>query len=163
MIRSLALSALLLGGAFAAHADETPQGRAFTATAIGLCLDFHEGDDVTTAPPPFAPNPQGYLVAEDRGVAVGVRAQLDVDPDSDPDFPDIYGTCDVRVEGSIPWIAEFAATQVRDLESLGWDIADNRSGVFDNMQTFTLLGFGTVTLRYGVNGENAQFLITWLE
>jgi len=163
-MRLVGCAAFVVACASAAVAQDMPPGRIFMAQAIGMCLDLHEQPGARMiAPAPFALNPQGYLLAEDRGVLVAVSGARGPDPDEDPDFADIIGSCEARLQGDAPWFVEFAATQVADLKSLGWAVAEHRSGLAEGTQTFTLVGRGTVVIQYGVGKPNALFALSWRE
>lgn len=164
MTRGLAIAALTFATTASALAEELPPGRTYMAQAIGMCLDLHEQPGAQmTAPAPFALNPQGYLLAEDRGVLVAVRGSRGLDPDEEPDLADVVVECEALLQGEASWFADFAATQVADLKSLGWSLAEHRSGLVDGTQTFTLVGRGTLTIQYGVGRPNALFRLGWRE
>ena len=160
MKRQLTLAALALGCTADAVAQDLPPGRLFAAQAIGMCLDLHEDPRAqVNAPPVFALNPQGYLLANDRGVLVGVRAAQGYDVE----FDEVSGACEVQVQGDVPWFADFAATQVADLKSLGWDIAEHETELVNGIQTFSLVGYGSIKIQYEVDRPNALFVIRWWE
>lgn len=158
MKRKLALAVLALICAAEARAQDLPPGRLYAAQAIGMCLDLHEDPQAkVNAPSPFALNPQGYLLAQDRGILVGIRAAQEYDDE----FDEVSGACEVQVEGDVPWFADFAATQVYDLKSLGWDVAEHETGLENGVQTFSLVGYGSIKIRYGVGKPNAMFVMRW--
>ena len=164
MTRGLAIAAFTFATTASALAEELPPGRTYMAQAIGMCLDLHEQPGAQmTAPAPFALNPQGYLLAEDRGVLVAVRGSRERDPDEDPEFADVVVECEALLQGEAPWFGELAATQVADLKSLGWSLAEHRSGLVDEIQTFTLVGRGTITIQHGAGGSNGLFRLRWRE